>query len=258
MYSSNAASSGAGIRTLGVRQPSQSYAAIATSAAAAQSAKLTPVGGQSRLAARYFSSFRDRNRWTERRAYCINNSHSIVVWAKRVDRFLLSRRGGRAVERGFTLIEIFIAVAVVAILVAIALPAYKQYVARAKSAVAKADIARINIAVERAYTDSGNYPQTLADIHLDTKLDPWGRPYVYYNIAANGKGHARKDHALNRSIAILIYTAWVPTESPNRRSRRRTVSTTSFARTMVPSSVSRRIFKAWPGRLLLHRSAMAG
>ena len=116
---------------------------------------------------------------------------------KRVDRFLLSRRGGRAAERGFTLIEIFIAVAVVAILVAIALPAYKQYVARAKSAVAKADIARINIAVERAYTDSGNYPQTLADIHLDTKLDPWGRPYVYYNIAANGKGHARKDHALN-------------------------------------------------------------
>ena len=133
MYSSNAASSGAGIRTLGVRQPSQSYAAIATSAAAAQSAKLTSVGGQSRLAARYFSSFRDRNRWTERRAYCINNSHSIVVWAKRVDRFLLSRRGGRAAERGFTLIEIFIAVAVVAILVAIALPAYKQYVARAKS-----------------------------------------------------------------------------------------------------------------------------
>jgi general secretion pathway protein G len=38
---------------------------------------------------------------------------------------------------------------------------------------------------------------TLADVHLDTKLDPWGQPYRYYNILANGKGHARKDHALN-------------------------------------------------------------
>ena len=27
--------------------------------------------------------------------------------------------------------------------------------------------------------------------------DPWGIPYVYYNVAANGKGGARKDHALN-------------------------------------------------------------
>ena len=112
-------------------------------------------------------------------------------------RHLLCERRGRAGARGFTLIEIMIAVIVVAILAAIALPAYKQYVARSKSAVAKADIARINIALERAYTVSGNYPQTLADVQLDAKLDPWGQPYVYYNIAVNGKGHARKDHALN-------------------------------------------------------------
>jgi general secretion pathway protein G len=107
------------------------------------------------------------------------------------------RHGSRGAARGFTLLEIFIAVAVVGILTAIALPAYKNYVIRAKSTQAKADIARVDIAIERFYSDSGKYPQTLADVQLDTKLDPWGRPYVYYNIAANGKGHARKDHALN-------------------------------------------------------------
>jgi len=104
---------------------------------------------------------------------------------------------GRAAARGFTLIEIFIAVAVVAIVAAIALPSYAQYVTRAKSARAKVDIARINLGIEKFYTGSGQYPQTLADVHLDQIMDPWGQPYVYYNIAVNGKGHARKDHALN-------------------------------------------------------------
>ncbi len=104
---------------------------------------------------------------------------------------------GRLVARGFTLIEIFIAVAVVAILTSIALPAYRHYVIRTQSTVAKVDIAKMNLLIERYYTASGKYPQTLADVQLDQKTDPWGRPYVYYNIVQNGKGHARKDHALN-------------------------------------------------------------
>ena len=117
--------------------------------------------------------------------------------SKRVSAFAGFGLRGRSTARGFTLIEIFIAVAVVAILTAIALPAYKNYVIRAKSTQAKVDIARLNIAIERNYTDTGKYPQTLADIHLDQVVDPWGRQYMYYNIVENGKGHARKDHALN-------------------------------------------------------------
>jgi general secretion pathway protein G len=105
--------------------------------------------------------------------------------------------GGHPPARGFTLIEIFIAVAVVGILTAIALPAYKHSVDRTRSTQAKVDIAKMNISIQRAYTASSKYPQTLADVQLDNRVDPWGRPYVYYNIAENGKGHARKDHALN-------------------------------------------------------------
>jgi general secretion pathway protein G len=47
------------------------------------------------------------------------------------------------------------------------------------------------------WNDNHAYPSSLADIGQAGKLDPWGNPYVYYNIDANGKGQARKDHALN-------------------------------------------------------------
>ncbi len=99
--------------------------------------------------------------------------------------------------RGFTLIEIFIGVLIVAILTALALPAYQRYINQTKIAVAKVDIAMMSAVIQKANKDGTTYPASLADVNLDTKLDPWGRPYVYYNIAANGKGHARKDHALN-------------------------------------------------------------
>ncbi len=40
-------------------------------------------------------------------------------------------------------------------------------------------------------------PNSWADMPGTRTIDPWGRPYVFYNILANGKGGARKDHALN-------------------------------------------------------------
>jgi general secretion pathway protein G len=46
-------------------------------------------------------------------------------------------------------------------------------------------------------TQNRTLPNSLADMQLQGSLDPWGNPYVYYNIEANGKGGARKDHALN-------------------------------------------------------------
>jgi general secretion pathway protein G len=104
---------------------------------------------------------------------------------------------GRSNVRGFTLLELFIAVGLVAILAAIAIPAYQRYILRAQIARARVDIATMAGVIAKSYNGGNSYPASLADVHLDTKLDPWGRPYRYYNILANGKGHARKDHALN-------------------------------------------------------------
>jgi general secretion pathway protein G len=91
-----------------------------------------------------------------------------------------------------------IAVLLVGILLAIALPYYGD---RRKSAMilqATSDIVG-NEAVVETYRVLHNdaLPNSWSDMPTARAIDPWGRPYVYYNIEANGKGHARKDHALN-------------------------------------------------------------
>jgi general secretion pathway protein G len=105
------------------------------------------------------------------------------------------RRSGAA--PGFTLIEVMLAIALLAILIAVALPFYKGYKERVRVAQAVTDIAAMAAIASNYWNDNHAYPNSLSDIGLAGKLDPWGYPYVYYNIDANGKGHARKDHALN-------------------------------------------------------------
>lgn len=108
--------------------------------------------------------------------------------------FQSSRRANSA---GFTLIEVMIAVALVGVLVAIALPSYNAYREKARVKQAASDIVAMGTSIKLRFQDFRAYPADLAAVNLNTRLDPWGRPYVYYNVAANGRGGARKDHALN-------------------------------------------------------------
>ncbi len=59
--------------------------------------------------------------------------------------------------RGFTLIELMITVAVVAILAAIAVPSYSEYVLRSRRAQAKADLVEIAQQLERFHTVQNTY-----------------------------------------------------------------------------------------------------
>jgi general secretion pathway protein G len=98
---------------------------------------------------------------------------------------------------GFTLIELLLVVVLVGVLGAVAMPAYLGYKQRVRAAQAVHDIGMMSAAASNYWNDHRAYPSSLADFGQDGKLDPWGHPYVYYNIDANGKGGARKDHALN-------------------------------------------------------------
>lgn len=60
--------------------------------------------------------------------------------------------------RGFTLIEMMIVVAVVAILTSVALPSYQEYLRRAARSEAKAGLLQAAQWMERAATVSGVYP----------------------------------------------------------------------------------------------------
>lgn len=66
-------------------------------------------------------------------------------------------RSGRAPSRGFTLIELMIAVAIVAILVGVALPNYRDYIVRGHLADASNGLALMRAQMERHYQDNRSY-----------------------------------------------------------------------------------------------------
>jgi general secretion pathway protein G len=101
-------------------------------------------------------------------------------------------------NRGFTLVELMVAIGILAVIAAIGLPSYISYKQRAYVAAATMDILTIATAINRYNTVNNSPPPDLATIGFDTLLDPWGRPYVYLSFTGlNGKGKMRKDKNLN-------------------------------------------------------------
>lgn len=100
---------------------------------------------------------------------------------------------------GFGLLELIIVLVVAALLVSVAVPAYDQFVDRAKQSKAIGDIGWISIELGKYQLRNNNaLPADLAELGVDLPVDPWGRPYAYFNIAASGGlGKVRKDKNLN-------------------------------------------------------------
>lgn len=84
-----------------------------------------------------------------------------------------------------------------AVLLLIALPSYMSHRDKLRQRQAAQDIIAMSAAIKGRWQDDRAYPADLASAGLGAPRDPWGRPYVYYNVEANGRGGARKDHALN-------------------------------------------------------------
>lgn len=67
-------------------------------------------------------------------------------------------------QRGFTLLELMIVMAIMGILITIAQPNLKQSIVRAREAVLREDLYQIRDAMDQYYADNGKYPAQLADL----------------------------------------------------------------------------------------------
>ncbi|MDI6604224.1 MAG: type II secretion system protein GspG [Thermoanaerobacteraceae bacterium] len=112
-------------------------------------------------------------------------------------------------EKGFTLVELIVVVAIIAILTAVLLPKLLGYTDNARESRAKGDLASMKSVIEAYAASEGNgkYPadadaaKTLLAAHgINTPTDPWGNPYNYaastnqdsYIIISFGRDGAQK------------------------------------------------------------------
>jgi general secretion pathway protein G len=99
-------------------------------------------------------------------------------------------------QAGFHMMEILVVTAIVGIIGVIAVPTYSSYIDRTNKATAESDIAIIVQSIEQYFLENKAYPNSLNNIGLGTKLDPWDNTYYYTRIAGAGSNALRKDKNL--------------------------------------------------------------
>jgi general secretion pathway protein G len=77
---------------------------------------------------------------------------------------------GRNYRRGFTLIELMIVMAIIAVLMSVALPIYNRSIIRAKESVLKNNLFTMRTVIDEYTYDKQKAPQTLNDLVSDGYL----------------------------------------------------------------------------------------
>ena len=67
-------------------------------------------------------------------------------------------------SRGFTLIELLTVMAIIALLLALALPRYFGHIDKSREVILKQDLAVMRDAIDKFHGDKGRYPETLDEL----------------------------------------------------------------------------------------------
>jgi len=90
------------------------------------------------------------------------------------------------VQKGFTLIELMIVVAIIGILAAIAIPAYQDYTIRTQASEGLAMASAAKASISEYYADKGTFPANAAAIGWDPAALPKGKYVTSIDISTGG------------------------------------------------------------------------
>lgn len=71
---------------------------------------------------------------------------------------------GKYKNIGFTLVELLVVLAILALLLTLAVPRYFTSIERAKDATLKQDLNTLRESIDKYFADNGQYPKTLEDL----------------------------------------------------------------------------------------------